>query len=190
MRSKRRLSLMRAAVGRCICAGPSLRATMDTPRGLGCQELRKKRARDPLMGIRTRGSPCLSGCPCDMGRRCVRFKARQPSVMSRARVSFWFKAIRGCQLAPLVIRCRRFVSAIVSASDHKMLNRLVIRADAWAPSVRVGSLACMFPACRTALRFMPSKSFLFDGFPARCRRPGVVFFALTTGCWLQYDNGQ
>ncbi len=41
-----------------------------------------------------------------------------------------------------MVRCRRFAPAIVSASNHNAANLLVVRADAWVPSVRVGPLAC------------------------------------------------
>ena len=45
-------------------------------------------------------------------------------------------------VTPLVVRCRRFVPAIVSASNHKVSSLLVVRADAWGPRVGGGPLAC------------------------------------------------
>jgi hypothetical protein len=44
---------------------------------------------------------------------------------------------------PLVLWLRRLIPDHVSKPQHKLLSLLVFRADAWEPSVRVGTLATM-----------------------------------------------
>lgn len=63
--------------GRCICTGPSLRATMDIPRGLGCRGLMKKVSQRPFDEYPyTRLAVPFQAIFQNMGRTCVRFKAR------------------------------------------------------------------------------------------------------------------
>ena len=143
--------------------------------------------------LKLRRAPCFA--PRTRERPAKRASAKQDGADGENRTRVVSQATSGSaiELRPdvaclrpagyggLVVRCRRFAPAIVSASNHNTLSWLVVRADAWGTKRR--SRTTSLPAQATQSRRLVRPR----GFEPLVGRPACFTDAGFTDRWQERD---